>query len=135
MPALRTSIRHAPDLLKAQHRCRTLARELAFPKDALAALCTAVSEVANNLLRYAGEGTLSFAVFADHHRAGIEVVAEDHGPGIADLDAAMTDGYSTGDSLGIGLPGARRLVDEFHIESAPHRGTTVRLVKWVRRPG
>ena len=65
-------------------------------------------------------------------RSGIEVVAADNGPGIADIERALQDGYTTGGGLGLGLPGARRLVDEFEIESAPRQGTTVRLVKWSR---
>jgi serine/threonine-protein kinase RsbT len=65
-------------------------------------------------------------------RSGIEVVAADHGPGIEDVERALQDGYTTGGGVGLGLPGARRLVDEFEIESAPRQGTTVRLVKWSR---
>ena len=91
---------------------------------------TAASELATNILKYAGRGTITVRVIADVGRSGLEIVAEDRGPGIADVEAALRDHYSTSGTLGLGLPGVRRLMDEFEIDSAPGRGTRVRARKW-----
>jgi serine/threonine-protein kinase RsbT len=95
-------------------------------------LVTAASELARNTLVYGGGGTVEVSRVDNGRRAGIRIVFADSGPGIADLDLALTDGYTTGGGLGLGLPGARRLVDEFDIQTAPGQGTTVTLVKWAR---
>ena len=107
------------------------ARQLASTDQTL--LATAISEVARNITTYATRGVVTLSVVRDNGgRQGIRVVARDEGPGIADIERALQDGYTSGGGLGIGLPGARRLVDEFEIESAPSEGTTVTLVKWSR---
>jgi serine/threonine-protein kinase RsbT len=95
-------------------------------------LITAGSEIARNILKYAGDvgGQLVVQELSQGGRNGLRAVFSDRGPGIADVAMAMTDGYSTGGSLGIGLPGARRLVDEFDLKSVPREGTTVTLIKW-----
>ena len=105
---------------------------LGFSSTDLTLLATAISEVARNITTYAGEGELTLRVLEDGHRSGIEVVASDEGPGIADVELAMRDGYTTGNGLGLGLPGARRLVDEFELQTALGSGTSIRLVKWTR---
>ena len=105
---------------------------LGFSSTDLTLLATAISEVARNITTYAGEGEVALRVLHNSGREGIEVVATDAGPGIEDVELAMQDGYTTGNSLGLGLPGTRRLVDEFELRSAPGAGTTVRLVKWTR---
>ena len=92
--------------------------ELGFSSTDLTLLATAISEVARNITTYAGEGEVALRVLEDGGRAGIEVVASDEGPGIADVELAMQDGYTTGNGLGLGLPGARRLVDEFELRTA-----------------
>jgi len=94
-------------------------------------LATAVSEIARNIVRFAGEGTMLVQVL-DHPRPGIRVLARDNGPGIADVDKALTDGYSTYRGLGLGLPGARRLMDEFSVVSELDHGTSVIMTKWRR---
>lgn len=94
------------------------------------ALATAVSEIARNIVVHAGRGQLSFHPVTDGSRSGIVVVASDEGPGIADIEQAMRDGYSTKGSLGLGLSGAKRLVDEFDIVSAPGAGVTITLTQW-----
>lgn len=94
------------------------------------ALATAVSEIARNIIVHAGRGQISFCPVTDGRRCGIVVVASDEGPGIPDIEQAMQDGYSTKGSLGLGLSGARRLVDAFDIESAPGAGVTITLTKW-----
>jgi serine/threonine-protein kinase RsbT len=119
------------DIVAARGRARTIASELGFTGTELVVIATAISEVARNALVYAGGGRLSIHVVQDFGRSGVGIVVEDNGPGIADLDLAMQDGYSTGGSLGIGLPGARRLMDEFHVESKVGEGTRVEMVKWA----
>lgn len=97
-------------------------------------LVTAGSELARNILTYATDsrGVLRAEQIADGPRRGVQATFSDSGPGIVDIDAAMTDGYSTAGSLGLGLPGSRRLVDELTITSEAGRGTTVMIVKWAR---
>ncbi len=91
---------------------------------------TAVSELARNIVKYAGAGEIRIAGLRRGNLSGIEATARDAGPGIADLELAMTDRYSSGGTLGIGLPGVRRMMDEFEIESSPDRGTSVTIRKW-----
>ena len=98
----------------------------------LTLLATAISEVARNITTYAGEGEVTLRVRNETGRAGIEVVATDDGPGIANVELAMQDGYTTGNGLGLGLPGTRRLVDDFELDTTPGVGTRIRLVKWTR---
>jgi serine/threonine-protein kinase RsbT len=95
-------------------------------------LVTAASELARNTLLYAGGGTATVERVAQDHLVGVRVVFHDDGPGIADVELALTDGYTTGTGLGLGLSGARRLVDAFHLDTAPGKGTTVEIVKLSR---
>jgi serine/threonine-protein kinase RsbT len=120
------------DVVTARQRARELAAELDLSSTDQTLLATAISEVARNITAYAQRGEISVAIVEAGGRRGIRVVARDDGPGIEDLERALQDGYTTGGGLGLGLPGARRLVDEFEIDSAPGRGTTVTLVKWAR---
>jgi serine/threonine-protein kinase RsbT len=94
-------------------------------------LITAASELVRNMLRYAEKGTVLIEVISRGRDSGIRLTFEDRGPGIADIGQALKDGYSTGKSLGLGLPGARRLVNEFDIQSEVGKGTKVTIVKWV----
>ncbi len=93
---------------------------------------TTVSELARNILKYAGRGTIRLSCYGELGTEGIEIQAEDRGPGIADVEAAMRDHYSTSGTLGLGLPGVRRMMDSFTIDSAPGRGTRVTVRKGVR---
>lgn len=95
-------------------------------------LVTAGSELARNVLTHAGTGVFSVEVVQGTGGTGLRARFSDHGPGIADLDLAMADGFSTGSGLGLGLSGAKRLVHEFGIESVPGQGTTVTIAMWVR---
>jgi len=95
-------------------------------------LATAISEVARNIVVYARRGEVVLTAVESHGRRGVMVVARDEGPGIANPEQAMRDGYSTGNSLGMGLPGARRLMDEFELSSALGKGTTITMKKWAR---
>ena len=126
----RIAIRADVDIITARQRGRTLAAELGFQKTDLALIATAISELARNILTYAGEGEIELALDHRMGRGAIVVVARDRGPGIGDIALALQDGYSTSGSLGIGLPGVRRLMDEFELSSAKGAGTTVRATKW-----
>ncbi|HVV74031.1 MAG TPA: anti-sigma regulatory factor, partial [Verrucomicrobiae bacterium] len=91
---------------------------------------TAVSELARNIFKYAGQGVMRWRLLAGDNRSGIELQFVDHGPGIADVSLAMQEGYSTSNGLGLGLPGVKRLMDEMTIESAAEQGTRVIIKKW-----
>jgi serine/threonine-protein kinase RsbT len=132
----RIAIESDADVVTARQRARQLAGDLDLSSTDQTLLATAISEVARNITHYAPRGEVRLRVIRDGNgREGIEVVASDDGPGIADLERALQDGYTTGGGLGLGLPGARRLVDEFNIESEPNHGTTVTLVMWQRTAG
>jgi serine/threonine-protein kinase RsbT len=129
----RIAIESDADVVTARQRVRELAAELQLSSTDQTLLATAISEVARNITTYARRGEVTVAIVEDGSgRRGIRVVARDEGPGIEDVERAMQDGYTTGGGLGLGLPGARRLVDDFDLDSAPGRGTTVTLVKWSR---
>jgi serine/threonine-protein kinase RsbT len=121
------------DVVTARQQARRLAGEVELSSTDQTLLATAISEVARNITAYAQRGEVLLSVVRDSNgRRGIRVIARDEGPGIENLDLALQDGFTSGTGLGLGLPGARRLVDEFEIDSAPGRGTTVTLVKWGR---
>lgn len=125
-------IRSEHDILTARQRGRELAAEVGFSGSDLTLVATAISEIARNIVDYAGRGEIEFSLVRDGGSRGIVVVARDEGPGIADVALAMQDGYSTKKSLGLGLPGARRLMDEFDVQSEAGRGTTVTMKKWTQ---
>lgn len=127
----RLVIREDTDIVLARQRVRAVASELGFSSTEQTLIATAVSELTRNILTYAKEGELFVRMVASMNRRGIEIVAGDKGPGIVDVQAAMRDGYSTGGGLGLGLPGTKRLVDEFEIQSLPQEGTTITVRKWV----
>ena len=131
-PEERIPIEVDADVVTARQRARELAAGLELTSTDQTLLATAISEVARNITAYAGEGEVTLRVLREPGREGIEVVARDEGPGIADVELALQDGYTTGNGLGLGLPGARRLVDDFQLDTAPDAGTTIRLVKWNR---
>jgi len=118
------------DIIAARHQARALAHEAGFALADLAIIATAISELGQNALRYARAGDLEIEIIHDHGRRGIVIVASDQGPGIPDVELALKDGYSTSGSLGLGLPGVRRLMDEFAITSEMGRGTSVTVKKW-----
>jgi len=119
------------DVVLARQRGRELAAQAGFTGSNLTLIATAISEIARNIVVYAGQGELVISLAQDHERRGIKVVGSDQGPGIPDIKLAMQDGYSTGRSLGLGLPGARRLMDDFEIFSEPGVGTTITMWKWL----
>jgi serine/threonine-protein kinase RsbT len=129
---IRVAIRTDSDVVTARQEARSMGAGIGFSSTDLTLLATAISEVARNITTYAGEGEVILRVRDESGRKGIEVLAVDEGPGIDDVEQAMQDGFTTGNGLGLGLPGTRRLVDEFELRTAPGEGTTVRLVKWSR---
>lgn len=120
------------DIVRARQEGRQLAKETGFGPVDLARVATAISELARNIYNYARPGTIELRQVQRGQRRGIEVIAQDNGPGIPDVEEAMRDGFTTSGGLGAGLPGTRRLVDEFEIVSARDRGTTVTIRKWLR---
>jgi serine/threonine-protein kinase RsbT len=123
-------IKHEADILMARRVARSLATSVGFSDLDLTLIATAISEIARNMLQYAGGGAMEFELRRERGRAGLSVVARDAGPGIPDVTRAMEDGFSTGNGLGLGLPGARRLMDEFAIQSEAGAGTTITMTKW-----
>lgn len=132
MPAreIRVTIHTDQDIVTARQRGRTLAVELGFSSGDAVLVAAAISELARNILCYAREGEIVISPVQSATKQGIQVVAMDDGPGIQDISQALRDGFSTSGSLGMGLPGVRRLMDEFHIESKARSGTTVTVKKW-----
>jgi serine/threonine-protein kinase RsbT len=120
------------DILVARQRGRALAQQIGLSSSDLTLVATAISELARNILLYAKRGEMSLGIVARDGKDGMAVVARDSGPGIRDIERAMQVGYSTSGSLGLGLPGVRRLMDDFDIVSVVGQGTTVSAWKWKR---
>ena len=129
--AMVVPIATAGDIVTARQQGRALAARIGFSGSDLTVVATAISELARNILEYATAGTITLDLAQRGSRVGIVIEAADQGPGIPDVARAMQDGYSTGKGLGLGLPGVRRLMDEFELASEPGRGTTVTAKKWV----
>ena len=123
------------DIIMARAHGRALAERLGFSRNDLTLIATAISEVARNIVEYAKHGEIVVEPLQKGDRCGIVVIARDDGPGIPNVALAMQDGYSTGKSLGLGLPGAKRLMDEFEIASEVGKGTTVTMRKWAPQNG
>jgi len=117
-------------IIIARQKVRELAINVGFGTVDQTRIATAVSELARNIHQFAGKGTVTIFSLKGE-RKGIKIVCQDNGPGIADIELALSDGYSTMKSLGLGLPGTRRLMDEFEIESKPGKGTRVSITKWL----
>jgi serine/threonine-protein kinase RsbT len=126
------AIRSDLDIVIARTSARDVAKRLGFGAIDQARIATAVSELARNIFLYAGSGTVSVRLLDRLGRCGIEIVCQDQGPGIADIPLVMQDGYSTSRGMGMGLPGAKRLMDEFDLRSQVGTGTTVICRKWRR---
>ena len=118
------------DIVTARQKGRELARDLGFTSTDLALIATAISELARNIILYANSGEILLSVVENGTRRGLKVVARDDGPGIPDIERALEEGFSTSRSLGLGLSGVRRLMDEFDIVSEVGNGTTVTVKKW-----
>jgi serine/threonine-protein kinase RsbT len=128
--AAHVCINHDGDIIAARQKAKELAARIGFTGTDLTIIATAISEIARNIVVYAKRGDIHLSIVERGGKPGLMIVARDEGPGIADIEQAMRDGYSTGKSLGLGLPGARRLMDEFEIVSELGHGTTVTMRKW-----
>jgi serine/threonine-protein kinase RsbT len=120
------------DVVTARASARRMAIEIGFSVTDATVVATAISEVARNIIQHAGRGEIQLKAVQSNGKKGIMIVARDEGPGIKDLARAMQPGFSTTSSLGLGLPGARRLVDEFEVDSQVGKGTTITMRKWTR---
>ncbi len=123
-------IRSDLDIVIARTLARDTAKAIGFGPIDQARIATAVSELARNIFLYAGTGSVTVREIERNARRGIEIVCEDEGPGISNIDEAMQDGYSTSRGMGMGLPGARRLMDNFDIQTQEGVGTTITCIKW-----
>jgi len=124
-------VNNSDDIVIARQAGHELARQLGFSLTDVTMIATAISEIARNITSYAGRGEVRVGVQYRDGRQALVVRAEDDGPGIVDIERALEDGYSTGRGLGLGLPGARRLMDRLVVESAPGKGTIVEMWKWI----
>ena len=135
MPVLHdilVAIRSDADIVLARQQGRSLAAAIGFTATDATLIATAISELARNIVTYAGQGEVMMGGVETSHRKGIVICARDNGPGIRNIQDVLRDGYSTSGGLGLGLPGVRRLMDEFAIESELRRGTAVTVRKWLR---
>lgn len=120
------------DIVAARQLGRNVAKELGFGIVDQARITTAISELARNIYLYAGQGEICINKLHEDGKAGLQVLATDKGPGINDIRQVMEDGFSTSGGLGAGLPGVKRLLDEFMIDSTPGEGTRIQATKWLR---
>ena len=123
------------DIVTAREQARSLAVKLGFSGSDPIIITTAISEIARNIVEHAEKGEIILRSVKENSRHGISIIAQDGGPGIPDVARAMQDGFSTGDGLGLGLPGAKRLMDEFKIISVVGKGTTIHMKKWKSHSG
>jgi serine/threonine-protein kinase RsbT len=133
MPTTKTEtapVRSSADVVSVRHLVRRWAVELAFTLVEQTKIVTAASELARNMIDYGGGGQLVLESLEDGSRKGLRLIFQDQGPGIADVQAALRDGYTTGGGMGLGLGGAKRLSNEFDIQTAPGQGTRVTITRW-----
>jgi serine/threonine-protein kinase RsbT len=126
---VRVGINSDADLVTARAEGRAMAQRLGFPRPDPTLIATAISEITRNIVVHAGSGEIILKPYEHDHRSGLVVIATDNGPGIRDVEAALKEDYSGRGGLGLGLPGARRLMDDFEITSDAN-GTTVTMKKW-----
>jgi serine/threonine-protein kinase RsbT len=128
----RVEVRSDADVIAARQKGREIADQLGFSATELTMIVTAISELARNIVRYAGHGEVRLKIERNHASSGMVVIAADEGPGILDVQKALQDGFSTSGGLGLGLPGVKRLMDDFQIESSVDKGTVITTKKWRR---
>ncbi|MEU8329526.1 anti-sigma regulatory factor [Micromonospora sp. NPDC048839] len=131
-PPQAQAVRSDEDVVRVRQLVRAVAVAVKLSLVDQTKVVTAASELARNTLVYGGGGSVEVTTVDNGRRKGVRIVFADSGPGIADLDLAMTDGYTSGGGLGLGLSGSRRLVDEFEIETSPGSGTRITVTKWSR---
>ena|SRR5436190_9196199 len=128
----RVAISSSADIVTARQQGRALADELGFDGSDLTVIATAISEVARNVVMHAKQGEILLRAVQNGNKRGIKVIARDEGPGIKNVEKAMQYGYSSGKGLGVGLPGAKWLMDDFEIETQVGEGTKVTMIKWLK---
>jgi serine/threonine-protein kinase RsbT len=129
---IRVNITRDSDIVDARKKGRELAAHVGIAGSDLTLLAAAISEIARNIVVFAKEGEIVLGIVVLDGKCGVSIIARDQGPGIADIEKALRDGFSTGEGLGLGLPGAKRLVDDFEIVSDVGKGTTITMRKWKR---
>jgi serine/threonine-protein kinase RsbT len=127
---VRMEVASDADIVPARAQGRAIASELGFSRTDATLVATAISEIARNIVVHAGRGEIELRPAREQTRRGVVVIARDQGPGIRDVDAALREGVGTKGGLGLGLPGVRRIMDEFAIQSTPHQGTVVTMHMW-----
>lgn len=130
---LTAPIRSNDDIIRVRRAARDFLEERKFSLIDQTKMITAASELARNILLYAGEGSVEIEGIEEGGRVGVKMTFRDQGPGISDIEQAMHDGFTTGNGLGLGLGGSKRLVNEFEIESTPGKGTRVSILRWKQR--
>jgi serine/threonine-protein kinase RsbT len=129
---IRVFIRSNLDIVTARQESRVLAARAGFSATDVTLIATAISELARNIVSYARDGEIELRIVENPGARGVMIISRDTGPGIRSIEDAMRDGFSTSGGLGLGLPGVRRLMDEFIIESVPGLGTTICVTKWLK---
>ncbi|HWQ89500.1 MAG TPA: anti-sigma regulatory factor [Desulfitobacteriaceae bacterium] len=129
--SITVKISEEEDIVTARQKGRSIAKELGFSVVDQCRIATGISELARNIFLYASTGSILIQTLTDNNHSGIEIIAEDNGPGISDIKLALLDGYSTSNGLGMGLPGTKRLMDEFEINSELGTGTKIIVRKWL----
>lgn len=130
-PVKTKKISNPADIITISSNALNIAKKIGFSETAAYSISIAVSELASNIQKYAKNGYIHINIIKEKNRNGLEVVATDNGPGIKNIPDAMRDNYSTSDGLGIGLPGVKRLMDDFEIKSEPNNGTYITTRKWL----
>jgi serine/threonine-protein kinase RsbT len=119
------------DIIKSIVQAKNIAKTIGFDDNTVHTIATAVSELARNIIKYAQKGQIIVTPIEEKNRVGIEIICQDIGPGIPDIEQAMKDCYSTSGTLGLGLPGVKRMMDDFEIHSQANKGTKVIVKKWL----
>ncbi len=128
---MRIEIRTEEDIVTSRSAAKDMAREIGFGIVDQTKIATTISELTRNVVKYADEGLMVIVILNDMRRIGIEIIVEDRGPGILDINQALQEGYSSGRGLGMGLSGAKKLMDKFEVESTLGKGTRVVVQKWL----
>lgn len=128
----RIAVVHEPDVTHALLEAHMAAKATGFSEVEIQMIATAVSELARNIIKYADRGEIIIDQIEEEYRVGIEIIARDKGPGISDIEQAVSDNYSSSGTLGLGLPGVKRMMDQFEVQSIVGQGTTVLVRKWRR---
>ncbi|MEW6261805.1 MAG: anti-sigma regulatory factor [Thermodesulfobacteriota bacterium] len=128
---MQIEINTVEDIVTSRYLAKGMAGEIGFGILDQTKIATAISEITRNIIKYARDGVLSLEIIDDGNRKGLEIICTDKGPGIRNIELAMKEGYSTSNGLGMGLPGVKKLMDEFSIESETDQGTTIVVRKWL----